>query len=140
MLLDVEITHYNRPMSYLENDPQLPVLTTSSMLFMNSNVLPELQPHRNEAAESRKQVKHLLMCKKAVWRRWSKEYLHGLRERLRTQNTSQGNAPAVGDVVTLQTDERSRGKLPLGIVENLIVDTHGVVRGAVLRSGKSRIQ
>ena len=74
------------------------------------------------------------MCKEAVWRRWSKEYLRGLRERLRTQNTSQGNAPAVGDVVILQTDERNRGKWPLGIVENLIVDTDGVVRRAVLPS------
>ena len=140
MLLDVEITHYNRPLSYLEDDPQLPVLTPSSMLFMNSNVLPELQPHRIEAAESRKQEKHLLMCKEAVWRRWSKEYLSGLRERLRTQNTSQGNAPAVGDVVILQADERNRVKWPLGIVENLKVDTDGVVRGAILWSGKSRVE
>ena len=107
---------------------------------MNSNVLSELQPRRIEAAESRKRAKHLLMCKEAVWRRWSKEYLSGLRERLRTQNTSQGNAPAVGDVVILQTDERNRGKWPLGIVENLIVDTDGVVRGAVLPSGKSRVE
>ena len=140
MLLDVEITLYNRPLSYLEDDPQLPVLTPSSKLFMNSYVLPELQPHRVEAAERRKRAKHLLMCKDAVWRRWSKEYLRGVRERLRNQNTSQGNAPAVGDVVILQTDERNRGKWPLGIVENLKVDTDGVVRGAVLRSGKSRIE
>ena len=80
------------------------------------------------------------MCKEAVWRRWSKEYLHAPRERLPTQNTSQGNAPAVGDVVILQADERNRVKWPLGIVENLKVDTDGVVRGAVLWSGKSRVQ
>ena len=47
VLLDVEITLElnNRPLSYLEDDPQLPFLTPSSMLFVNSNVLPELQPH-----------------------------------------------------------------------------------------------
>lgn len=75
-----------------------------------------------------------------MWRRWSKEYLRALRERLRTQNTSQGNAPAVGDVVILQADERNRFKWPLGIVENLKVDTDGVVRGAVLWSGTSRVE
>lgn len=75
-----------------------------------------------------------------MWRRWSKEYLRALHERLRTQNTSQGNAPAVGDVVILQADERNRVKWPLGIVENLKVDTDGVVRGAVLWSGTSRVE
>lgn len=75
-----------------------------------------------------------------MWRRWSKEYLRALRERLRTQNTSQGNAPAVGDVVILQADERNRVKWPLGIVDNLKVDTDGVVRGAVLWSGTSRVE
>ena len=43
-------------------------------------------------------------------------------------------------VVIVQAKERNRGKWPLGIVENLIVGTDGVVRGAVLRSGKSRIE
>ena len=75
-----------------------------------------------------------------MWRRWSKEYLRALRERLRTQNTSQGNAPAVGDIVILQADERNRVKWPLGIVENLKVDTDGVVRGAVLWSGTSHVE
>ena len=37
MSLDVEINLNNRPLSYLEDDPQLPVLTPSSMLFMKSN-------------------------------------------------------------------------------------------------------
>ena len=71
VLLDVEITLNNRPLSYHEDDPPLPVLTPSSMLFVNSNVLPELQPHRVERANLRKRAKHLLKCKEAVWRRWS---------------------------------------------------------------------
>ena len=61
--LQVEITLNNRPLSYLEDDPQLPVLTPSSMLFVNSNVLPVLQPHHIEKADLRKRAKHMLKCK-----------------------------------------------------------------------------
>ena len=42
VLLDVEINLNSRPLSYVEDDVQLPLLTPNSMLFLNSNVLPEL--------------------------------------------------------------------------------------------------
>ena len=54
VLLDVEVTLNNRPLSYQEDDFQLPVLTPSSMLFLNSYVLPELQPHHIETADLHK--------------------------------------------------------------------------------------
>ena len=56
LLLDVEITLNNRPLSYLENDVQLPVLTSNSQLFLNSNLLPNLELHRIETAELRKRA------------------------------------------------------------------------------------
>ena len=58
--LDVEITLDNRPLSYAENDVQLPLLTPNAMLFMQSNWLPELQPHRIQTADLRKRARHLL--------------------------------------------------------------------------------
>ena len=58
----------------------------------------------------------------------------------RGQATAQGNAPAIGDLVIVQAEERNRGKWPLGMVEKVIVSTDGIVRGAVLRSGKPRIE
>lgn len=54
VLLDVEITLNNRPLSYLEDDPHLVVLTPSSTLFVKSNVLPEPQPRHIEMADLRK--------------------------------------------------------------------------------------
>jgi len=54
VLLDVEINLNNRPLSYVEDDVQLPLLTPNSLLFVNSNVLPELQPHHVETADLRK--------------------------------------------------------------------------------------
>ena len=140
VLLDVEINLNNRPLSYVEDDVQLPLLTPNSLLFVNSNVLPELQPHHVETADLRKRAKHLLKCKEAMWRRWSQEYLRSLRERHRVQAGTGGDKPSVGDVVILKSEEKNRGKWPLGIVENLIVGNDGVVRGARLRAGKSHVE
>ena len=81
VLLDVEITLNNRPLSYLEDDRHLPILTLSSMQFVNSNVLPELQPHHTETADLCKRAKHLLKCKEVVWQPWSKEYLRSLHKK-----------------------------------------------------------
>ena len=81
VLRDVEITLNNRMLSYVEDDVQMPLLTPNAMLFLNSNLLPELQPHHIETADLRKRAKHLLKCKEAIWNRWTKEYLHSLCER-----------------------------------------------------------
>ena len=37
LLLDVEAALNNRPLSYVEDDPQLPVLTTNSLMFHRPN-------------------------------------------------------------------------------------------------------
>ena len=66
--LEVQITLNFRPLSYLEDDPRLPVLTPSPMLFMHCNVLPEVQPYYIETTDLRKRANHLLQCKEAVWR------------------------------------------------------------------------
>ena len=121
VLLDVEITLNNRPLSYAEDDVQMPFLTPNAMLFLNSNLLPELQPHHIETADLRKRAKHLLKCRKAIWSRWTKEYLRSLRERHRAQRGAGGDAPAVGDVVIVKTEDKRRGKWPLGIIENIIL-------------------
>jgi hypothetical protein len=44
ILLDIEITLNNRPLCYLKEDMQLPLLTPNSMLFLNANYLPEMRP------------------------------------------------------------------------------------------------
>ena len=140
VLLDVEVALNDRPLSYVEDDLQFPVLTPNSMLFMNSNTLPELQPHHIEDSDLRKRAKHLLKCKEAVWRRWTQEYLRNLRERHRSKAGNRGAVPAVGDVVIIATDERKRGRWPLGIVEELIVGKDGNVRGAKVRTDKSQLE
>ena len=109
VLLDVEITLNNRPLSYVEDDLQMPLLTLNAMLFLNSNLLPELQLHHIETADLRKWAKHLLKCKEAVWSRWTNEYLRSLRERHREQWGAGRDTPAFGDVVIIKTDTKTEG-------------------------------
>ena len=46
VVLEVETQLNCRPLSDVENDVQLPVLTPASFLFQRANHLPELEPWR----------------------------------------------------------------------------------------------
>lgn len=140
VILDIEVTMNNRPLCYLEEDVQLPTLTPNSLLFLNSNILPELQPYHLEERDLRKHAKFLQKTKDAMWRRWTTEYLRALRERHRLKHGNKQSSLAVGDVVIIKSPERNKNSWPLGIVERLIVGRDGVVRGAGLRAGRSHIE
>ena len=81
VFLDVEIALNGRPLSYVEDDAQLPVLTPYSMLFSQPNILPEREAYHEENLQLRRRAKYLRKCKDAIWNRWTKEYLRELRER-----------------------------------------------------------
>ena len=139
VLLDVEVTLNNRPLDYVEDDIQLPLLTPNSMQFIGTIVLPEKEPHR-ELRDLRKRAKYLKKCKDAMWSRWTKEYLRGLRERHNLKHDGKGSTLAVGDVVLIHSEDRNRGKWPLGIVETLHSGSDGVVRGVKLRTGGGHLE
>ena len=136
VLLDIEVIINNRPLSYLEEDVQLPTLTPNTLLFFNSNNLRELQPYQQEERDLRKRAKFLKKTKDAMWRRWMTEYLRELREHHHLKNDGNGNQLAVGDVMIIKSTERNHNHWPLGIVEGLIVGLDGVVRVARLRAGR----
>ena len=140
VVLDVEIALNNRPLCYLEDDIQLPVLTPNSLLFLRSNQLPDLEPHHLEEVDLRRRAKYLLKCKQALWSRWTTEYLRGLRERHRMKHKGQTMALAKGEVVIIKDEERNRNKWKMGIVKELISGRDGVVRAAKLRAGKGTLE
>ena len=45
VVLDIEVSLNHRPLSYLEDDPKFPTLTPKSLLFLNANILFEVEPH-----------------------------------------------------------------------------------------------
>lgn len=139
VLLDVEVALNNRPLSYVEEDVQLPVLTPNSMLHTQPNSIPEMPPH-HEDPELRKHSKYLRRCKEAMWRRWTKEYLRGLRERHNLKHKRSSCSVEVGDVVIIRDENKDRRKLRLGIVEEPIAGRDGIVRAVRLRAGKKHLE
>ena len=136
IVLDVEIAINGRPLSYLEDDVEMPMLTPSSMLHLQPTQLPGLSPHHLQETDLRKRAKYLLRCKEAMWSRWSKEYVRSLRERHRRSGGEQTPHPSVGDVVIIQDESRNRHSWKLGIVDELIVGRDGIIRAAKMQAGK----
>ena len=59
VILDVEITLNNRPLTYLEDDVQVPTLTPHAMMFSQPNLLPENDPDAIKSKDLRKRAKYL---------------------------------------------------------------------------------
>ena len=140
VLLDVEIALNNRLLDYVEDDVQLPVLTPNSLMFNRPNQIPTQDYHNIEEVELRKSAKRIEKCKEMLWKRWTNEYLKGLRERHNLKHHNKKSFLKLGDVVIIQSDERNRNKWKLGIVESLIPGRDGIESVARLRNGKNTLE
>ena len=60
VLLDVEVTLNNRPLCYVEDDVQLPVLAPSAMMFGQPKSIPE--DLHEEDSDLRKRARYLHRC------------------------------------------------------------------------------
>ncbi|XP_028409519.1 uncharacterized protein LOC114532142 [Dendronephthya gigantea] len=134
VVLDVEIALNNRPLTYLEDDIQLPVITPCSMLSINPNVLPEVDAHHLGDSELRKRARFLRRCKEAMWNRWTKEYVRSLRERHKQQVSGQKSYPKIGEVVMIKDEDKRRNVWKLGVVCGVIEGKDNVVRGVRVRT------
>ena len=97
-MLDIEVALNDCPLSYVEDDVQLPVLTSSAMMFGQPRLVPEESTEEGDA-DLRKRVKYLRRCKEVLWNRWSGEYLKSLRERHNMKHKSKQMNLKLGDVV-----------------------------------------
>ncbi|XP_046863260.1 uncharacterized protein LOC124457005 [Xenia sp. Carnegie-2017] len=138
VILDVEVQINRRPLSYVEDDVQLPVLTPELFLFQRSNHLPEQKLWVESDPDLRKRARYLKSCKQALWKRWSKEYLTALRERHNMSHGTKKFIVNVGDVVLIKSNEKNRGKWPLGIVIETYPGRDGVIRGLVIDRAMKR--
>ncbi|XP_028397203.1 uncharacterized protein LOC114521012 [Dendronephthya gigantea] len=134
VILDIEVALNNRPLMYLEDDIELPVLTPNTMLNINPSVLPEMGTHLIDEKDLRKRAKFLKKCKETMWRRWSREYIRSLRERHRQVSQKNTSHPKAGDAVIIQDEKKNRNLWKLGIVVELIRGRDGVVRAAKVRT------
>ena len=140
ILLDVEISLNNRPLSYVEEDIQFPTLTPNIMLMGQNNALLEEDVASIEDKDLRNRAKYLERCKDNLWKRWTAEYLKGLRERHNLKHGGKEVNINIGDVVLIKGEEKNRGCWSIGIVKELIKGTDGVIRAARLKAKKSILE
>ena len=140
VVLDVEVALNDRPLNFLEDDVELPVLTPSSMLNINPNRIPELKESHLEEKDLRKRAKFSKRCKLAMWKRWSREYVRSLRERHVNVAGKQASSPRKGSAVIVQDESKNRNVWKLGIVTDLVKGKDDVVRGEKVRTAKGELE
>lgn len=140
VVLDVEISLNNRPLTYVEDDVELSVLTPNLMITGESYVLPDEESDSTEEEEMKRRARHVLRKKRAVWKRWTGEYMRALRERHNLKHQGRNKTPTIGEVVLIRNDSKNRGKWNIGIITKLLNGRDGVVRGARLKSRKTSIE
>ena len=85
-------------------------------------------------------MKYLRKGKDALWARWTREYLRGLRERHTLAHKETPCRVQKGDVCIIKDESKNRNKWKLGVVEELITGRDGIVRAVKLRAGKNYLE
>ena len=140
LMLDIEIQINRRPLSYVEDDLELPTLTPATFLYQRSSLLPVEETWRIESNDLRKRAKYLLACKNGLWKRWKRECLAALRERHNMLHERSKFHPKVGDVVIVQSDSKNRGTWPLAVVAETYLGRDGVLRAVRLKTKNGAIE
>ena len=140
VLMDVETQVNRRPLSYVEDDLELPTLTPASFLFQRSSQLPEGPAWQIHDKDLRRRAKFLKSCKDQLWNRWQREYLTALREKDNLVHKTAKYQVRVGEAVIVRSDSKNRGKWPLAIVEATYPGPDGHTRAVQLRTSKGVIQ
>ena len=140
VVLHVEITMNERSLTYLEDDTQLPVLTPNSFLHGKPQISAESQPQQADSQTLKKELKLLRATKDALWQRWTKEYLTGLRERHRATADPSHRYPTEGEIVIVSDDVKNRNTWKLAKVIQLFTGRDGRVRGVRLQTAKGELE
>ncbi|XP_068687756.1 uncharacterized protein [Montipora foliosa] len=127
VLLDVEVQINRRPLSYVDDDVQLPILTPSAFLFQRSNSLPEQEPWREENVDLRRRGKYL-------------RSLTALRERHNLNHKRKNFEVAVGDIVLIKAEDKNRNKWPMGVVQQIYPGRDGVVRAVQVHTATGKLE
>eukprot|EP00794_Sanderia_malayensis_P018487 gene18486-biopygen15576 len=133
VIIDIEVALNNPPLSYVEDDIQLPILTPNAIQFGLPNTIPEEEVDDIDDRDMRKRARYLRRCKDVYWTRWMGDYSRGLQEKHNLKHKTKSSVIKIGDVVIIKNDEGNRGKWNLELMEG----KDKVGRGAKVRATKS---
>ena len=140
VILDFEVALNSRPLSYVEDDLQFPVLMPNVMMFGKDNLLPTEDPNQIVDHDLRKRARYPERCKQVLWNRWHAEYIRALRERHNLKHKAHELTVKTGDVVLIKGDEKNGGKWKMGIVKQIIPGRDRNVRAVKLKTGKGEME
>ena len=137
--VDIEINVNNKPLTYVDNDTELPIITPNSLIYGHSIRVPEneFDDDNTNLLKRQRYIKH---CKQAAWNRWKNDYPRALRKRHDMKHKSSKKELKQGDISIIKSDEKNRGKWKIGISSQLFKGQDGVIRGVRLRAGKSYLE
>ena len=144
-VIEVEMVINSRPISYITSDDIEEPLTPSHLIISRrlcdlpdnlcyQHTEDDYVPGATTEVLTRR-MRYLSATLDRFWKRWTNEYLLGLRESHYYCNKRRSGSTqiSVGDIVVLHDENRPRGFWKLGKVEETIPGKDGLVRSAVIR-------
>ena len=136
IVLDIVVTLNNRPLMYVEEDIQMPLLTPYTLLYGQPQLVPE-EDLDEDVPEMKRRQRYINKCKDATWTRWTKEYLKTLRERHNMLHQAKEMQVSLGEIVLTKGYEKHQGKWNTGMAGR---GKDGVKSAVGLRTSKLYIE
>ena len=138
VLIEIEATLNNRPVTYLYDDEQgisCPLSPASLIYGRTIATTPndkQFEIGSTHQSLTRRQKYHRRLLSEFT-NQWRKEYLQSLRESSRASKGSTDNVINVGEVVLLKDDKSARSLWKLAKIEELIPSRDNEIRAAKVR-------
>ncbi|XP_026741350.1 uncharacterized protein LOC113503524 [Trichoplusia ni] len=133
VLAQIEACLNSRPLSYVEDQDKMSVLTPGHFLLGESPVVPPDASY--ESTTNITNLKRWQLCQKMMrdfWRRWSHDYLHQFLQRYRWSYKTP--EPSLGSIVLVKEDNMPPGKWLLGRIVQKHPGTDGITRVVTIRT------
>ena len=131
LLCEVESIVNSRPLTVSE-DPNVEPLTPNHLLTQKTSISPPPGNFTKDDMYIRQQWRRVQFLADLFWRRWRREYLAGLQPRQKWNKETE--SLKIGDIVLIKDDSLPRNEWSLGLVEDTVADSKGLVRSVHLKT------
>jgi hypothetical protein len=133
LMTEVEAIVNGRPLTKASNDPkdEDPLTPNHLLLLKQETVLPPGTFDENDVC-SRKRWRQVQCMANLFWKRWTREYLPALQERVKWEHPKRNYA--VDDVVIIVDDNLPRNAWKTGRITKVCPDKKGLVRKARVKT------
>ena len=136
VLLDVECFMNNRPLCYVGEEFDRPVLTPNILLRGSPADYLDEDSEETKYQVCTRRMRYLRMCHEQLRKRWQDEYLKALQRKHKKSEESGQILPGIGNIVLVADDNNLESKLNLGRIVDVIKGRDDVIQGCKIRSNK----